>query len=116
MIYTRFGGTVKVLRYPLQVDVLRLDPPLDDEAMINLATKSWALVDMGSGAADGDRIVKIADLRADDGWKEIAVALGKEWQCPDCGEGWPTDERCHNAKCRKKQDARLKRWRAKLTA
>src|SRR3954463_8089814 len=112
MIYTRFGGTVMVLRYPLQVDVLRLDPPLNDEAMINLACKAWALVDM-----DGvQRIVRVGELRADDGWKEIAAALGPTWQCPDCGAGWPTDERCHSAKCRQTQDRRAKRWRAKQTA
>jgi hypothetical protein len=69
-------------------------------------------VDLGNG----ERIVRLGELRADDGWQEIAAKLGTTWQCPDCEQVWPNDEVCHSAKCRKVQAARLARWRKKQTA
>lgn len=110
MIYTRFGGTVTMLRIPTVADVLKYDAPLDDEAKINLACKSWVLVELDSGP----RIVRFSELVADEGLKEIATALDgvcDTWECPDCRQTWPRDERCHTEKCRAIQDRRLKRWR-----
>jgi hypothetical protein len=39
MITSRWGGEVTVLRLATKTDVLKLDPPLDDEALINLQCK-----------------------------------------------------------------------------
>jgi hypothetical protein len=106
MIHTRFGGEAKVLRLATKADVLKLDPPLNDEALINLAAKSWAVVELDQGT----RIVRLSELRADDGWKEISAAIGTAWECPDCGSEWPQDERCHKTKCNKTQATRRTRW------
>lgn len=112
MIYTRWGSELTVLRLATKADVLAMDPPLNAEALINLQCKSWVVVDMGKGPT----VVRLGELRADEGWQEIAAKLGDTWECPDCEQRWPNDEVCHNAKCRKTQAARLKRWRERQPA
>lgn len=113
VITTRFGGEVKVLRLATKADVLEMDPPLNDEALINLSGKSWVVVEI-DGA--GPRIVRVGDLVADEGWCEISIALGKTWECPDCGKKWPRDERCHRAQCEKKRVARVDEWNQRQLA